>query len=315
MIRTTNPHQVVVFLLGIATASICNSNLDGQSNDALRWKFVEGDRYTVTFDQQNNSEVAMDRRTVSQKSSTQMTVDWTVNSIDDDGAANITQLITAIAVDMTVPSSEGPQQIIYDSSSEEEYSGTVKRVAKSFARIINQPINLVISPRGKITNVLIPKQTMESLRQMPGSMDGRKSLSLESVQEMFASATVELPEGAVTNGSSWTVVRDFQLGTPQKFQRTTTFTVGQQTETVTQLDFDSVVAVSASKNENENREIEFESMEVLEQSSGGQMVFNHQSGTFQQSQSQTKITTKAIYRDIEVRSTITSELKMKMEKK
>ncbi len=279
------------------------------SAQTLQWKFSEGDSFAIRIEQSSQVVTRVDRREVDQQSKTELDIDWVVDSIDEQGNARIIETITGIRAELNMPG-EGIRPILYDSAVE-KHSGDARRLEDNFAKLVNQPFTIVMTPQGEIVAVEIPEETMEQIRKMPASMQGRKMLTRESLAETFAHSGTNLPQGDVSAGDTWTATRDFSIGTPQSFEQTTNYTLGEAQGDSYPVTFVSELAIAdPDRQRDPESEVQFEALEIEQQESSGQMVFDAVAGHCRESSVQTKIHTKSMYRDMEVRAQITSQIKM-----
>ena len=295
------PVLAISLLFAVSSASIVQAQ-------PVEWKFAKGDSFQLKMTQSSQVNTMVDRRDVDQQNRMTLDIDWLVEEVDEDGTAIIRQLITRVQVEMTMPSKEGPQEIMYDSD-QEDHKGPARRMASSFSRIVNQPVHVTMSSRGEITNVDIPDETMEMLRQMPGSMQGRKMFELDQLRSTFAHAGTMLPTEPVSEGDSWQVDRDFTINTPQQFVRSDRYEIGPVNDGALEIRFSSTVkpGEGPSSGEGAGDTIEFEDLEISEQDSSGTLFFDTAQGHCRSSQSKLSLETRSRYRDMEFKVRITSE--------
>jgi len=283
---------------------------------SLVWKFAEGDQFGVSVDQESSVNTVVDRRAIDQTSRMTMEMSWDVESVDDQGTARLRQTIGRIVATLTVPGQEGPKSprtVNYDSS-QEEFRGDAKRMHDSFSKIIDQPVFLTITARGEIKDVEVPKETLASLREMPGSMQGRKMFEPESIREMFMQAGIQLPED--TSSGSWQTTRDFAIGTPQKFVQNLDYTIVDAEASPLRITFAGTLQVSQPADPADRPEgIEFDSLEIVEQDSSGTITFDVEAGNCTSSEAVTMLKTRAAYRDMRVVATINSKVNVLIERK
>ncbi len=275
----------------------------------LRWKFSTGDRLEIRIEQQSSIRTMVDRRQVDQSNRMELTIDWQVESVDDSGTAQIRQMITAIRAELTLPGARGPVTTVYDSAADPP-RGDARLPGEGFSRILNQPVTVTMTARGEITNVDVPGETLESIRQMPGSIEGRQVFSLDSVREMFQSAGTEFPEAAIEPGQSWLVERDFSMGSAHQFTRETTYTLADAGD----IDFDSRIAIQSSTGNDKNPDVEFQPWTIARQAAGGQIAFDWSAGRVTNSQSQMNLETETTYQGFAVSTSIDSQIKMTVTK-
>ncbi|MGI9515508.1 MAG: DUF6263 family protein [Pirellulaceae bacterium] len=277
---------------------------------SLAWKFAKGDSFVINIQQDTTVKTVVDRRVVDQNNQMTMEIDWVVDRVDSD-AAVVRQTITRIVAELTMPGADGPRTVNYDSANE-KHKGDARRMASSFSCIINQPIHVTITSRGEITGVEVPEETLESLRQMPGSIQGRRMFEEDSIRELFVQAGMQLPEPDA--GNSWETKREFRIGTPQKFNLTTKYSIADADKNPLKIQFTGTLALIEDTGQRPP-ELEFENIELADQESSGTISFDTESGNCTSSNSTTMLKTRTRYRDMEVMSTVDSSVKMTVERK
>lgn len=280
-----------------------------KDKQAVRWKLAAGDRFTIELEQESGTRTQVDRREVEQSSRMKLTLQWDVESVDDQGTARIRQVISALRAEITLPETDGPQTVVYDSSAE-RHRGKARQLAKSFDRIVNKPVTVVMTGRGEIAEVEIPEETRESLREMPGSIEGRNVFSVDSVREMFQSAGTEFPETAVATGDTWKVTREFSIGSPHRFTRETIYTLQDKNR----IGFRSTLTIDSNVAENENPDVEFHTWRIEDQNSSGTLTFDLEQGHVVDSQSSLMLQTITAYHSFAVVTTVQSSITMSVSK-
>ncbi len=302
-----------IFPLIVAIGFVVTSPLPASGQEVtLTWKFIAGQSCEVVVQQTSSVETAVDRRVVNHESEMHLWLDWIVESVDEKGAAKMKQVITAVKLSMTMPGGDGQEMIQYDSRAADKPTGSAARVAESFGRLINQPVTLTILPSGEITDVDIPAETMESIRKMPGSMEGRDALSPESLRNMFQQATAVLPDAPIRPGDSWTRQRSFELP-PQTFDQTTTYTLSSNSDSEDghRIQYTSKLNVVKSA----DQLAALTNLKIDEQSLAGELVFDAENGFCTRSESNSLIKTQAEYRDMKVNTAVTSQLTVQFKRK
>lgn len=299
-------------IIVLAVLGLAHWNVNPGHAQTPQWKFAEGDTFAIRISQTSAVTTVVDRRVVEHSNEMTLEIDWVVESMDGENA-QLTQTITRVIASLTMPGEKGPKTIEYDSNSE-RFTGDARRMNKSFSRIIGQPVAITITPLGEITDVKIPEETLESLRQMPGSMQGRKMFEPESIREMFAQAGMQLPSD--TTGDSWETTREFSVGTPQKFNQTLSYTIENSGANPLEIGFTGTIAAIETTSPSERPEgIEFDSLEIEEQDSSGKIVFDTESGNCTSSESTTMLKTRTAYRDMAVVATINSTVNLTVQRK
>ena len=279
-------------------------------SQTLSWQFAKGDVFDIQIQQSTAVNTVVDRRLVEQTNRTTMDIAWQVLDFQDD-VATIQQTIKRVRVELSMPGEKGPAITNYDSA-EEKQTGDAKRMNASFSRIIDQPVNLSVTPQGEIREVDIPEKTLDSLREMPGSVQGRKMFDAASVREMFSQSGLQLP--ADNTESTWQSTRDFKIGLPQTFRLTTKYSLADKAQNPVKIDFTGELELLEDSGERP-AELDFENVALTAQKSSGSLMFDSVKGNCVSSNSETQIKTRTQYRDMEMVVTVDSTVKMSFTRK
>lgn len=275
----------------------------------LSWKFSTGDQFDIQIDQGTEVQTVVDRRVVEQTTQMGLTITWQVLNIKDD-LAIIRQTIDRVTVELTMPAEKGAETTRYDSALEKQ-QGNAKRMAKSFGPILGQPIEISMTPKGEIKKVKIPEATLESLRKMPGSVQGRKMFEEASVREMFSQAGLSLPN---KGENTWQTSREFKIGLPQTFRMTSDYSIVDGDTNPIQINLNGSLELVEDTGKRP-ADLEFENIELVSQKSTGKIAFDSEAGNCVSSNSETELKTRTRYRDMEVMATVNSLVNLTVSRK
>jgi hypothetical protein len=168
----------------------------------LRWKFKPGETLHYTTDQKTVlSARAPGFNTKSTLSQTIETT-WTVNSVDSNGQAELTQTITRIRdqVEGTVGS------YTYDSKDGKEPESLIAagRVPL-FKALLGVAVPFKMSSRGDLVEVRVPDRLVKALAELGPTTPGADALLSEAgLREVIGRASLVLPEEDLAEGKTWT---------------------------------------------------------------------------------------------------------------
>ncbi len=274
-------------------------------SQTLSWQFAKGDVFDIQIQQSTAVSTVVDRRLVEQTNQMTMDITWQVLNFQD-GVATIEQTIKRVRVELSIPGEKGPSVTNYDSA-EEKQKGDAKRMGASFSRLIDQPVNLSVTPQGQIRKVDIPEKTLASLREMPGSVQGRKMFDVASVREMFSQSGLQLP--ADSTETQWQFTRNFKIGLPQTFRLTTEYSIADTEQNPVKIDFTGELELIEDSGERP-AELDFENVALTGQKSSGSLMFDSEKGNCVSSNSKTQLKTRTQYRDMEIMATVDSTVEM-----
>ncbi|HVX14378.1 MAG TPA: DUF6263 family protein [Pirellulales bacterium] len=255
----------------------------------LKWKFKPGDssRFVGSQDMQANTKA----RGLSQEVAMKQTSDirWVVDSIDDDGNAHITQTVQRLRVET------GPvgDTIKYDSDDDKVPEGADEAQIEAMRIGVNQPLNLVLDPLGKVVDVRLSDQFAKRLKESPHYGQLAMMYSRENLKQMASMITVELPAKPIAKGATWeqqTSVTDPLAG---KQKVTTTYRYdGTEEHDGRQLDKISATAKISFNDDNKDENL-LPQPSIKDQKMNGVIWFNRKAGRVEETQLTSKVVTEA----------------------
>jgi hypothetical protein len=173
--------------------------------DALTWKFAPGlaNRYRTS----TTMDVTMDLGAGGEQRQTIVnTIDlvWTVDKLQDDGAAVLKQKIERVQMKIAIP---GGQTVEYDSKSTDEPQSFAAMVAPLFREMTRAEFTVTMSPRGKISNVEVPESLIAAIAASPGAQLLGDLATAEGFKNMISRSSFELPE-KLEPGVEWSTTAE-----------------------------------------------------------------------------------------------------------
>ncbi|TWT99775.1 hypothetical protein Pla108_07180 [Botrimarina colliarenosi] len=172
--------------------------------EPLVWKWAPGDsdRYQVvqtmrmTVDAGPAGEVTSSMRQ-------DMVMRWTVEDVDADGVARISQ-----GAERIVMKNRGPmgQDFTYDSDSDEPPAGMAALVAPMYDAMVEHPFVVTMRPSGEITEVVLSDDLSKAFDRLPGNV-----VSGDFVAQMTKEAVVSFPTEPLAVGDQWTATTPLEL--------------------------------------------------------------------------------------------------------
>ncbi len=324
----------VIVLLALVLASL-ESPAIAQENDALRWKFAAGDRFDVTLKQDSEVRSFLTLNSIEDRNKTGRTatssltlkMDWNVDSLNDDGDAVVQQMIAQIQLTADTGARTGQTLIEIDTAVEEKRNGIEASLQKQMLALVGLSFEVTMSPRGEVIDVVIPEETLEALRQIPGSMQVRNLMSAEGLKDLYGQAGVVLPEGELAEGESWSVESPLQT-TMGDFTRSNQYTLESTSSddgrAIARFAVETTVASgdgtpdSGSDEKIPDAESAGEGAErptrLVEFSGTGTMVMNIDDGYFVSSQTSNQLKSEKDYFDQTIVTSVNSRIEMQIEK-
>lgn len=299
-------------LILIGTIAFCRcQTADAQS---LRWRFAAGNQLDIRIEQSTTVETEVDLVKQTLETNSGLHATWTVQTVDDAGAAQVSMVIQSIRLKVTMPGGEKVVTLQVDTAAPPNEPNEIEAdVLANLQAVIGREIKLTITPRGEVSSVELDAATKEALRQAPQSMQIRQLLTEEGLRELFASGSPPLPEADVQPGGNWTVAKEFSNNVG-KFRREQTLTwVGSEShENVPQERLDLSATLTMIAPAEVTREVAGEvsadggeqaKPKIKSQKGTGTIWFDPAQGIITQGTVETSLVTQSPYREksIEVR--------------
>jgi hypothetical protein len=179
--------------------------MPARADAKLRWKFEKGKKYSYVVTQKTGGQGGPQGQKIEQTQVMDMT--WEVKGVEPDGTADMVQTIDRIQYKL-----EGPVSVSFDSKEGKDPSGPLAAAGPLFRALVGAAVELKMSPRGQISDVKLPKQMVDALKN---AGPAGSPFTEEGMKNMISQATLLLPEEAVANGKSWTDAKSVEspLGT------------------------------------------------------------------------------------------------------
>jgi hypothetical protein len=169
----------------------------------FRWKFQAGDRFSYSVVQDMNISggggVPADLDNASHQ---QLDVTWEVASVSAAGEATVRFHFDRIRTKMTLPTGG----LEFDSSAKGPAMGMAAINSPLYQALVKSPVEITISPTGRITGVKLPADVLAALKRIPTSAAFGDLTKSEAFQTAFlAGFPILPPEDALPQGHQWSV--------------------------------------------------------------------------------------------------------------
>lgn len=263
------------------------------SETLLRWKFTEGQRLQVTVDQHTATETTGAGKPTGIDITMQSRMIWTIDSVDADGTAQITQRFERFAVTMK---SGAAEPIEYASDSEAKPTGSAADIAAAVSPVIGTDFTVTMTNRGAIRAVKLSEAAEQAFAAVE-SPTLKQLFSAEGITQLLGQAAVELPEQPIAKDSTWTstMTTPSPLGT-LKQSRTYIFAAQEDIDgkPLERINITGQLEIEAS--EQAPRKLKLINQELV-----GSMLFDSEAGRLASSQSTQKLTTERPYREFKIK--------------
>lgn len=191
----------------------------GQEKTKLRLNLKAGQSYTIamTMDQKITQTVAGNAQNIAQTIG--MTFTLKPSKLDPDGTIHGTYTYDAVRVKMNAPG----MVVDYDSATAVDGAVPNNPMAQTFAALVGQSLEVVMTPDGRVTDLKGADRLMEavvnSVQLPPGARAGleqqiKSQFGDEALKRQFEQMTAIYPEKPVGVGDAWTVEQRMNMGFP-----------------------------------------------------------------------------------------------------
>jgi len=180
-----------------------SSSTAAHADGPFRWKFQAGDRLTYSVVQDMNiSGSGGVPAELANKSHQQFDFTWDVISVSAAGEATVRLRFDRIRSKMTLPSGG----LEYDSSAKGPAMGMAAINSPLYQALVKSPVEITISPAGRVMGVRLPPEVLAALKRMPTSAALGDLTKPEAFQTAFLTGFPILPlEETVSHGHQWPV--------------------------------------------------------------------------------------------------------------
>jgi Family of unknown function (DUF6263) len=181
----------------------CAGLQGARGQEALRWKFRDGDVLKYTTEQTTVMTVKIMGKERKQKRAVITTYTWTVKGVSETGDADIMQRIERLAMKVDAP----PYlPLEYDSgASNNSIPEPFEPVVRQLKAALGAEFSFKMKPTGEIVDIKIPEPTLKKLREgLPDDQGERDAFSEQSLKDMVSQTSPPaFPQGPLEPGKSW----------------------------------------------------------------------------------------------------------------
>lgn len=263
-----SPAKLCAGLL-FGTLLLCASPVSAQTE--LRWKFQPGQIFHHTLTQESTVSAMIGGQPLDSTSS--LTVDnvWTVNDLEPDGAAELSQTTSRIRMKMSSP---GGMMEIDTSGAEEPKDILGKRIAASLKALTQAKVTFSLSPQGEVSDVQI---SAPEGKNAGGADQFSQMLGKDGIVSLVKQSIYPLPREPVQKGSSWTNKMEMDVPMLGKVSTDATLTYEGQTRVAGKA-LEQIKVVTKTAVAQKQGGTQFAQLSIKEQSDDGTMYFDNAAG-------------------------------------
>jgi hypothetical protein len=290
----------------VALAALLLAAADARAQTLLRWKLQPGEKFRVEFSQKSDLETTVGTKPLKMSIDMTMDMNWSVDAVDQQGVAQLTQSFSRLAMKMDIP---GTGAIQFDSAAPAPAAGPAKDIAAAVAPLIGAPFVLKMNDRGEILEVKLSDEATKAFEAAAADARLKSVFSKESISETLRQSSAVLPEKPVQMGESWNVVT--QTASPLglvKQASTYTYdgTESRDDRTLEKIKVESTLTLDKQQDPSSPKIV------LKEQQQSGTLYFDPAAGRFVDSEITQKLTTETPYREMIIRTKASSTMQMKI---
>ena len=189
--------------LGLLTAfaSAALVATTAQAQTTLRWKFQKGETLNYELVQKSSSKISVNNQNIEIQSNQTIDTTWVVKDVSSDGQADVNQKFDRIRINMEAPNAK----LEFDSKDGKLPEGQLgKMLGPVLQALAGAEISFKMNARGEVTDVKLPEQLVNAIKQMPGAGQGQAGMfSEDGIKKSIQQSTLPLPEEPLTPGKTW----------------------------------------------------------------------------------------------------------------
>lgn len=272
-----------------------------QGDTLLRWKFSQGEKLHVVVQQKTALETTAGPKPRKMTVNTTMEMDWLVDSVDEQGTADMTQTITRLKMRMETL---GAAPVEFDTASTEQPEGAA-RYFEAASRLVGLELNVVMNARGEIESVELSDEARKLLDDALAGTTLPSLFSSEGLQETLKQTAAVLPAQPVSPSDTWEVSSAAKLPLGSVRQQTTYTFEGPRERDGRMLD---AIRLNSKLQLGPPPSDEAPAATIAEQEHTGTLWFDVEAGRFVSSDVDQRLVTESLYRGTKIRVSATTEL-------
>jgi hypothetical protein len=228
---------------------------------------------------------------------------WTVESVAEDGTAVLKQKIDRMRMTMELPGGAGKSE--FDSASDKPAEGQAALMAPLLKAMTADAFTVTMKPSGEVVEVKVPEGLAKELENMPGAGMLGEMATPEGLKKLVQQASFSLPE-TLEEGTSWSTKLEIENPmTGKQIAETTYKYVGpKEVDGVTMEAFEPEIKMTFGEGGAAK-------VEVNEQKSSGEILFNREAGRLESSKIEQEMALKITVQGQEIDQKLKQTVTMK----
>ncbi|HKI31353.1 MAG TPA: hypothetical protein VKA46_05770 [Gemmataceae bacterium] len=165
----------------------------GADNDALRYKFKEGEKLSYVTESKTTVEVDLGGDSVKPETTLVLDMTWEITKVDKDGRATVTSTLGRVRFSTDTPDGKKSYDTKEGKEPDDEF---LKLLVRPLKDLVGGQVTFTVDSRGQVDNVK-PSEAVEKV------VKSRPFLSADIVR-LLAESPLTFPKDAPKKGDSWT---------------------------------------------------------------------------------------------------------------
>ena len=285
----------------------------------LAWKFKQGDQFQVKTIELSKRTSTLDSRISTIRSNVTIEFNWTVDLVDDDGNATITQELKRFLINVGDPAV--PRQAITYASDDDpaNLSSAMRKLQRKSKPLLGLKCILKMTSNGETTSVQLDPDSAEKLEKLTNAPKLKALLSKASLEGISSGSFLNaVPADAYEDGD-WGVQTEFkpgdsfgEIGIDTDFSTGSVETIEGRKLIEVKIDSTLRRKEAATKKPAAKNEI---SQSLISYAGTGSITFDVDAGYFSGSQFKTQIKSERQYREKKIKTSLEQESRIEIEKK
>ena len=290
---------LAVVVSGVLFAS-CASHLS--AGELLRWKFTEGQKFHVTVEQSTETTTEVNKKQIVMSLEMTMDMDWTIEKVDADQTAKLSQVFTRLAMKARMP---GAKMVEFDSASEKEPTAAAASIAAGVRPLLGTRFQLSMTELGEIQNVQVNDEELAVAFANASAAKLKDVFSKESITKTLRQALLKLPKDELSAGATWTESSSTTTPLGEVKQDAKYTLVGNDEETgLKRIQVATALTLTPSGKS-----------QLKQHASTGERLFDNAVGRLTSSETKQHLLTESSYRETKILVSTKTHVKMSMQEK
>lgn len=277
------------FIAALFAVAVFCPAATAQEAKHYRWKFQAGEKLSLRFDQELTQSARVGDQPLNTTIDLGLSISWLVEKVAEDGEATIVQTIDRVQASMDAPPAA---KATYDSADAKRTAPFARSVHAAVAPLLAVSVRQTVSPRGQVLAVESTPARQGEAEQKEGS-----PLSKEQLEAILGQAAIIFPQEPISPGFSWKQA----IGASG-----VTLTYAGEPVADNGLSRFNLSLELANPKADPSRP----SLKIVDQKSGGFLLFDSEAGRIVSSEMATSATVQTTLSDEKVQSTLSTTTKL-----